>query len=831
MPLFLRTVLFLSFTFAGLLAAAATSASAQQVPVTFSVNMNHQVSLGNFNPDTNFVDVAGTFNSWGATPRVLADPEGDGIYHITLQNFTPGQTIQFKFRIDGAWDGREEFPGGGPNRSYTVTAGPNEISVWYNDELPPDGPPVAGFSPQSVTVFENGVVSFSDLSGGEVTEWEWHFEGGVPATSQQRNPVVSYPNTGSFGVTLIARHENLADTLSLSDVVQVQLRESTETHWWNHTVFYEMFARSFFDTTGDGTGDFQGMIEKLDYLNDGDPDSGESLGITGIWLMPIHPSPSYHGYDVTDYLGVNSDFGTLETFRTFVEEAQSRGIRVIIDFVLNHTSSQHPWFINSRNNVPGYRDYFRWSATHPGYNGPWGQPVWHSWGGWYYYGLFWGGMPDVNFHNEEVKEKLFQAADFWLSDVGVDGFRLDAVTYIFEDGTQLEHTEETFAFWAEFNERVKSNNPDAVTIGEAWTSTENIIPYVTNDRLDLAFEFDLASAILSAARNGDARGLRTQMQKVHNSYNYLQYATFLTNHDQNRVMNELGDDWNKARTAAAIYLTLPGVPFLYYGEEIGMRGAKPDPQIRTPMQWTDGPNAGFTTGTPWINLNPDFQIRNVAVQQQDPNSLLNWYRRLIQVRNQEIALRIGDYIPVEASRNSLFGFLRSYGQEQLLVAINTGTGAVSDAAFTLAGAALQPGTYTLDELLSGESITLSVQAGNRIVVPALPAHGALILRLGDAIPVSAEPEAELPARMQLHQNYPNPFNPVTQIRFELAQPAEVRLSVYNLQGQRVATLADGWHTSGSHQLAFNGSALASGLYLYRLTAAGQQLTRKMMLVK
>lgn len=815
-------------------------ALAQSVSVHFQVQMSYQVEQGNFDPDTQFVDVAGSFNGWDGSEYELQPQEGEegAVYAITVDDFTPGEDIAFKFRIDGAWDGNEEFPGGGPDRSFTVSEQPeeNEIFVWYNDELPPTGPPLADFSPQSSRILEGGAVLFEDRSGGRVTQWEWHFEGGNPAVSHQENPVISYAQSGSYDVTLIAGHEDLADTLTVSDAVEVNIRESTETHWWNHTVFYEMFARSFFDSSGDGTGDFAGMIEKLDYLNDGNPETTDDLGITGIWLMPIHESPSYHGYDVLDYTSVNPDYGTMQEFRDFVDAAQERGIRVIIDFVLNHSSSEHPWFINSRNNVEGYRDYYRWRDTHPGYNGPWGQPVWHQWGNEYYYGIFWSGMPDLNYENEEMKEKVFQAADFWLSDVGVDGFRLDAVTYIFEDGDQLAHTEETFEFWHEFNERVKSNNPEAVTVGEAWTSTDQIIPYVTEDRLDFAFEFDLASAILNAVRSGDARNLRSQMQLVYNSYDYQQFATFLTNHDQNRVMNELGGDWEQAKTAASIYLSLPGVPFLYYGEEIGMTGTKPDPEIRTPMQWDDGPQAGFTTGSPWIDLNDDYELRNVAVQEADPNSLLNHYKDLIHLRNNEIALRTGDYQPGSSDARGLYSFMRTYEDEQLLVLVNLSNTPLENAAVQLPPgvAVYEPGSYALEDLLGGSTTEIEISSGNRVTGLSMAGQETIILSLAGSVPVSSEPareQGERPGEIRLHQNYPNPFNPETTIRYELPEAGEVRVEIFNVLGQRVTVLADGPQTAGQHMLRFDAGALSSGMYLYRLSTPETTLTRKMMLLK
>ena len=227
--------------------------------------------------------------------------------------------------------------------------------------------------------------------------------------------------------------------------------------------------------------------------------------------------------------------------------------------------------------------------------------MWHGGGPrGYYYGLFWSGMPDLNYESQAVQDSLFAAADFWLEDVGVDGFRLDAVKYLVEDGDVLEDTPQTFAVWNDFAQHVQATQPEALTVCEAWSSRDRVVPYVTEGDLDLCFEFDLAGAILGAVQSGDARGLAAEAQDAYAAYPHLQYATFLTNHDQNRVMEEIGLDVDRGAAAAALYLTLPGVPFVYYGEEIGMLGRKPDENIRRPMQWSDAPGAGFTSGSPWI---------------------------------------------------------------------------------------------------------------------------------------------------------------------------------------------------------------------------------------
>ena len=368
--------------------------------------------------------------------------------------------------------------------------------------------------------------------------------------------------------------------------------------WWNDTVFYEVFVRSFADSTtgplaNDGIGDLQGLIERLDYLNDGDPNTDTDLGVTGIWLMPVAQSPSYHGYDVTDYYTIETDYGTNEDFKRLIEEAHARGINVIVDLVLNHTSSEHPWFEQAADPDSPYHDWYIWSDEDPGTKGPWGQNVWHQLGDQWYYGIFWEGMPDLNYNNPAVTEEMQNVSRFWLEEMGVDGFRLDAIRHLYEDGAVLENAPQTFTWLSDFHDAYKSVKPDAFAVGEVWTTTETAAKYV-GQKVDAVFEFDLATSIISSINNRDRSALASALETTQDSFPPGQYAPFLTNHDQNRVMSQLSYKTDRAKLAATILLTLPGVPFIYYGEEIGMTGQKPDEKIRTPMQWTTGANAGFS---------------------------------------------------------------------------------------------------------------------------------------------------------------------------------------------------------------------------------------------
>ncbi len=453
--------------------------------------------------------------------------------------------------------------------------------------------------------------------------------------------------------------------------------------WWNDIVFYEIFVRSFYDSDGDGIGDLNGVIEKLDYLNDGDPTTNDDLGVTGIWLMPIMVSPSYHGYDVVDYFQVDPDYGSNEDFLHLMEEAHARGIRVIVDLVMNHTSSEHPWFIESQDPTSEKRDWYIWAEENPGYRGPDGQTVWHNSASGYYYGVFWSGMPDLNYENPNATFAMFEAAKFWLDEMNVDGFRLDAIKHMIEEGEGQQNTGSTHNWLQEFHTFYKAVDPDALTVGEAWTSTQQVVDY-TGDEVDVAFQFDLALDIINSAGAGLAPIFADTQQEVYDAFPSNQYATFITNHDQNRVMSQLRGDEGQARVAAALLLTGPGVPFIYYGEEIGMTGIKPDEDIRLPMQWvSNSPTVGFTEGTPWRAAAADFPERSVTRQTDDPDSLLSLYRDLIHLRNEHEALRVGDWSLVEANSPRLYTFLRQTENETVLVVINVNKNAVSAEDYSL----------------------------------------------------------------------------------------------------------------------------------------------------
>jgi len=580
-------------------------------------------------------------------------------------------------------------------------------------------------------------------------------------------------------------------------------------------------------------------------LNDGNPATNTDLGVTGIWLMPISESPSYHGYDVTDYRSIERDYGTLADFHALIDSAHSRGIKVVIDFVMNHSSSQHPWFVSSASSATSpYRDWYTWSFFDPGYRGPWGQQVWHSRNGAYYFGIFWSGMPDLNYANAQVKNEMFDTAKFWLETMKVDGFRLDAIKHLIEAGTVMENAPATVEFLKTFRQFYKNIRPEAMVVGEVWSGTNEIAPYVDGTKVDFCFEFPLARTIIDAVNSGQPGGIKNQMQTVLQSYPALQYAPFLTNHDQDRVFGLFRQNDEKMKLAAAIYLTLPGIPFMYYGEETGMTGSGADENKRTPMQWSREANAGFTTGRPWYAINPNYAAFNVQDMQADTTSLWHWYRSLISARNAREALRRGDYAAVSSANTNLLAFARRTNNEVVIVLHNFSNQTLSNPTLALGASNLSAGVHAVQEILSGKTIgtvLINNTGGFTNWRPAvdLLAQGTSLLRIDPAVTTAVETQGNLqPTQYDLEQNYPNPFsahgtfgNPATTIHYVLPQPGFVKLTVFNLFGKEIETLVSRTQAAGEHKVQWRPSQLASGVYWYRLQAGPFNATQKMILLR
>ncbi len=515
--------------------------------------------------------------------------------------------------------------------------------------------------------------------------------------------------------------------------------------WWRGAVFYEIFVRSFADArrgplAGDGIGDFEGLVEHLDYLNDGRGAAGNSLGVTAVWLMPIQPSPSYHGYDVSDYFGVNPEFGDIELCRRFVSEAHRRGIRVIIDLVLNHASSEHPLFRAALTASAGTeeRKMFRFSELPENIVGPWDQRAWHRAGDAFYYGVFSPQMPDWNFREPAVTEHHRRVARFWLEEIGVDGFRLDAVRYFVETGEELQDTEETRQWLREFTEYCHAVKPESFVVGEDTARSPEIARVIRGGSLDSAFEFDLSRAIYEAIRERTPGILMQALRRLDSLYaGDAAWSTFLTNHDQERVRTQLGDSEVLARFAAKIAFTLPGVQFFYYGDELGMRGAKPDPELRTPMPWTsETPNAGFAKAgvKPWHALNGDFATINVASESLGPDSMLALYRKLVRLNASSPAIREGKRIDVAASDRRVYAAMRSSADEVVLVVANFADEAVHACTLSAAMSPLDAkAEWLVHEELEGAAITQPTLTGTGgfsywAPFPELGPHAVRVIR-------------------------------------------------------------------------------------------------------
>ncbi|VEU82350.1 alpha-amylase family glycosyl hydrolase [Acholeplasma hippikon] len=447
----------------------------------------------------------------------------------------------------------------------------------------------------------------------------------------------------------------------------------------NYRVYYEIFIGSFSDSNNDGIGDLKGIINRFDYLNDGDPNSGQSLGIDGIWLSPMMPSPSYHKYDVTNYKNIDSKLGTLDDFEALIKIANERDVKIIIDLVINHTSDWHPWFREFKKSYQEndltnpYRDYYTVkhkdnldlnSKYYPIYSGS----------DYYYEGNFSSSMPELNFDNPKVKEEIADIAKFWI-DLGVSGFRLDAAKYVY-----FNNTEKNLSFWDWFMTTVKSYKSDIYVVGETWSSENEMLPYYQNfNNFDFSFS-QLDGEIAQAARvtssvKSFVSNVKTYYDKVLAINNEAILSPFISNHDMDRAAGYLNVEDGIMGMAANLYILGPGNPYIYYGEEIGMKGyrgtANTDANRRLAMLWGDGDKVKDPTGTTYDS---SFQVNGtVKTQLSDKDSLYNHYKKLIMLRKANPEIARGTYTPITYQEKDTFGgFISSYEGSTVVVFHNTG---------------------------------------------------------------------------------------------------------------------------------------------------------------
>jgi alpha-glucosidase len=481
-------------------------------------------------------------------------------------------------------------------------------------------------------------------------------------------------------------------------------------HWWKKGVVYQIYPRSFQDTNGDGVGDLNGIIERLDYC--------ASLGIDALWLSPVYPSPmADFGYDVSDYTGIHPMFGTLEQFDRLVAAMKERGLKLILDFVPNHTSDQHPWFEEARSSrTSAKRDWYLWRDPAPDGGPPnnwlsqFGGSAWEldESSGQYYYHAFLKEQPDLNWRNPDVREAMCDVLRFWLRR-GVDGFRVDVLWHLIKDDQwrdnppnpaygpgQPPHHSQVPLYTTDRPEvhdivvqlrKVVDEFEGRVLIGEIYLPLERLVAYygANLEGVHLPFNFQLLQS------TWNARGIAAMIDQYEGLLPGGGWPNWvLGNHDNPRIASRVGPQ--QARVAAMLLLTLRGTPTMYYGDEIGMVnvpiprervrdpyeknvpgiGVGRDP-CRTPMQWDSSACAGFSISVPWLPVSDDYPVVNVQAAEADPQSILTLYRRLLKLRSEHRALSVGDYVPV-AMTGDLLAYVRKLEGESFLVALNLGSG-------------------------------------------------------------------------------------------------------------------------------------------------------------
>jgi len=492
------------------------------------------------------------------------------------------------------------------------------------------------------------------------------------------------------------------------------LNEEKTQLWYKNAVFYEVYVRAFYDSDGDGHGDLRGLIAKLDYLQD--------LGVDCLWLLPTYPSPlKDDGYDISDFSSVLPKYGTLDDFKTLLDAAHERGMRVVSDLVVNHTSDQHPWFQAARadRNSP-YRDYYVWSDSDQKYQDAriifldteesnW---TWDDVAGQYYWHRFYASQPDLNYDNPQVQQEILDVVKFWL-DLGIDGFRVDAVPYLYEhEGTNCENLPQTHAYLKRLRRFVEDNYPDSILLCEANQWPEDVRAYFGDgDEFHMSFHFPLMPRIYMTLGKDDASPLEWILKRTPTIPENCQWCTFLRNHDEltlemvteeerqwmwqeyapeprmrlnlgirRRLAPLLDNERRKIELAYSLLFSLPGSPVLYYGDEIGMGDNiwLPDRNgVRTPMQWTDQLNGGFSKSDPQTLYSPVIgdetfgpaQV-NVEVQRSDADSLWHTVRRMIAIRKAHPTLGDGELIWIETDSRAVAAYLRTSADEDLVMMNN-----------------------------------------------------------------------------------------------------------------------------------------------------------------
>ena len=446
----------------------------------------------------------------------------------------------------------------------------------------------------------------------------------------------------------------------------------------NNRAFYHIFVGSFSDSNGDGIGDLRGIIERFDYLNDGDDTSGKSLGVEGIWLSPIHPSPSYHKYDVKDYYAVDPKFGTEEDLKELIQLCESRNVKLILDLVINHTSSQHPWFIKFReahvtgNTADPYYEYYSYAADQSANATFCALPGTRE----YYEGNFSHEMPELNFDNPQVREEMVKVAKYYL-DLGIDGFRFDAAKYIY-----YGNEEKNVAFWQWYMEQLRAIKPDVYAVAEVWDGDPITYPYFYALN---CFNFSISQVsgqIVRAARGGYVSTytdyVAQYIAEIQAQNPDAMPVTFISNHDMDRSAGYLLHAMGQTKVAANLSLLMPGSSFIYYGEEIGMLGSRggnnTDANRRLAMLWGDGDTVKDPVGANYTAKQANGTVKD---QLTDPNSLYNHYKKLVAIRKANPEIANGVFTSLSLNEGKVGGFLSEYEGKTVAVIHNTTNEAVT----------------------------------------------------------------------------------------------------------------------------------------------------------
>lgn len=528
-------------------------------------------------------------------------------------------------------------------------------------------------------------------------------------------PTSPAPATGTIPMIPTAGHSTAHEVHQGSALVPV----AQNPQWYRTAVFYEVLTHSFLDSNGDGVGDFEGLRQSLDYL--------AWLGVDALWIPPFYPSPMADGgYDISDYTGVDERYGTMADFHALVEDAHARGIRIVIDMVMNHTSDQHPWFQASRTDPTGpYGDFYVWRERPTEYqdariifvdteSSNW---TWDEVRGEFFWHRFFSHQPDLNYENPAVRQAIMDVVRYWCA-TGVDGFRLDAIPYLYEeDGTNCENLPETHGFIAQLRQMVDDEFPGTVMIAEANQPPHEVVAYFGTDaspECHICFHFPIMPKIFAALREETSAGLRDIFAKTPPLPQGGQWGTFLRNHDEltlemvtdeereamwgwyapeprmranigirRRLMPLLRGSRREVELAHALLLSFPGSPFLYYGDEIGMGDniwLDDRNGVRTPMQWDETPGAGFSSADPSSFYLPVIDTGvysptavNVAEHRTRPTSMLNWLRQMLAVRKRYPVFGIGSLTLLATSDDAVLAFLRRDEHQSVLCINNLST--------------------------------------------------------------------------------------------------------------------------------------------------------------